>query len=1822
MSKRFKWLAVAAVALLSVTGLHAQAILAGWDNFAGQEDSPQEVVAYGVDQEPDPDQAIKDWSVISGPYFGALSNRTVVNEQTDLLGNILNQYPGSGPVLPTYFGTHFTYQPYTNWYGDDVFVAQCVLTNADHQELVYTYPIYVTVTNVLDAPWINDGEVFILDCPACDGGTNVAVTLQAGDEDNWPTGGVATVGLTYAFTNGSLLQLTSTGTGYAELTLTAGNLPIFNFYVTDTSVSIDEEFHVVATDTEGLTATNTVHVFFTKKNSPILTDASAAKFHPSSETNDWSVIREGEAVRFTANWADYATNNAASYLVTNPCSLGVTKIEWYVYQQTPTGAVQLAMVTQQPEGGVIPQVDTDADGVLDTSVFGGTFVFDTCSDTFIASRVPDPHPYFAFVQSVAYGVCSGTTTNTWRLMVRPTDETPVITFDPLKNMLVGEAGQAVATEHNGNINGTCTNFMWYSNNGGEIVLDPMTGAFTAVRSGTIVILAFVNPDNQNLGGAVARTFEVMVTPDMFNPKVIVITGNDTNVSCYGEVIVSDLDGNTTGPWVVGTPLLVSALETAEGEAAGGYTFLRWGNLVPDFVPWYNDQDTPKLFFAPGGISSNGVPYLFTAIFKKTSELAVPVVHDKATLSLVDQHCFKVNEDAGTREIAHSDAFGFPFIWVQSEDMPGLDAEGLPPGMTFSAQHVVPNYVFGPYQNNNWFTSLAISGTPTKAGIYTVTLYATNGFWQAGHHDADGLDTNEVATGHTYTDRDIVGTFTFEVVAQELPIPDAWALTAPLTPAKETKPYVDGLAGCLVAIPDVGVCSDTPCTLRLDGALPAGISFSYATTDVSKDDSECGCYKQKYVFGDLLFTGTPAAGSQGPYSFTLVAVNEVGETEVGKFEFVVNPLTVPLVDDFHTELDCHAKVGHAYEINFFDPFIVGVLSDNEPVTLEAQNLPAGLAFTYVPGVVNYMGDLCNQYYDEFEFFNLKVSGTPTVSGTFTVNIVARNSVGVSTPVTSFELVVDPQTVPVVKRAPEFVVPAAHIDWAYEYVAGLCDTFACQKMIVWSDAPGLQILAQGLPAGLQFLLTDMGSMELGGCDYGTDYTYTCLKIFGTPTVSGTFPVSIIARNAIGDTTIASFDLVVQPKTAPVISNQLFDQVQAGGGLGIGRVGRVYDYTFAGDLIAFSNDGTVPTLAVTGLPEGLTFNFDGYTVEDAAFGKNYIFSGLRIVGTPLVSGTATVTFSVANSINTSTATLQLTVKPHSAPVVELPYDPITMDDAKQGQPYSFALVTHHDIVVKSDIPVTLKVQNLPAGLALSYDVSKTAGDATTDNLDAYTFRNLVISGTPTVAGPFAMTLIADNGIAPTATVLALTLTVIEKPAFEIPAALTASGTFDGWAVDGWRKGIAAASVKVPAAGKFTLTGKFSLADKSYTFKATEASLVQDWDQYFIETSVMDGIEKVPVTLQVVGDRLFAVAGDDGEMPVAIELFRNTWAGATPANGYYTLALPSLDGVAGSGYLTLTVGNKGVIKAAGKLADGTTRSFAATLINAEGQFLAVLNTAPASYKGGFLFGVVEFVFDQAQNKYIVRLFKGDIAPAAAVLWVNNNPMATANYNDASDYELYFTDYEDGINHGFVRALDVAGGIYTDTVSLKNYYVGNIPAVAELLYTFKSGSCSGCSQELAAQASAWNPGGLMISGWTAPKADSPKKAAKEDVWPNQPNFDFYTYGDSNGDGVNNSTGLKISFTKATGLFRGTFNVYYDYISSENENTGAVTVKHVTKKMTYQGVALPARADLTDGYDARGYFLLPDKSSYADAAGKVCVYSFNWSYDFFLSLQTVTPTAN
>jgi hypothetical protein len=107
-----------------------------------------------------------------------------------------------------------------------------------------------------------------------------------------------------------------------------------------------------------------------------------------------------------------------------------------------------------------------------------------------------------------------------------------------------------------------------------------------------------------------------------------------------------------------------------------------------------------------------------------------------------------------------------------------------------------------------------------------------------------------------------------------------------------------------------------------------------------------------------------------------------------------------------------------------------------------------------------------------------------------------------------------------------------------------------------------------------------------------------------------------------------------------------------------------------------------------------------------------------------------------------------------------------------------------------------------------------------------------------------------------------------------------------------------------------------------------------------------------------------------------------------------------------------------------------------------------------------------------------------------------------------------------------------------------------------------------------WDPTGIaltptlksgVMAGLAAPAAGKPTDADKDGVW------DY---------SAANAVGLKVSLTRATGVFKGSFLAWFDY----------PVKKHVSKSLAFEGALTPVRENPDDGVEGRGYFLWPDKA--------------------------------
>jgi len=214
---------------------------------------------------------------------------------------------------------------------------------------------------------------------------------------------------------------------------------------------------------------------------------------------------------------------------------------------------------------------------------------------------------------------------------------------------------------------------------------------------------------------------------------------------------------------------------------------------------------------------------------------------------------------------------------------------------------------------------------------------------------------------------------------------------------------------------------------------------------------------------------------------------------------------------------------------------------------------------------------------------------------------------------------------------------------------------------------------LPAGLTF--TDNGN--------GT------ATIAGTPTATGSFPVTISASNASGSTSTLSLTITVNVSAAPAITSL------ATAYFTLNQTGSFAIVTTGSPTSAITETGT--------LPAGLTFTDNG--------------DGTALLsGTPTATGTTDLTVTANNGV-TPNATQALTVVVGQAPAITS----AASASFTPGIAGSFAVTT-----TGYPAPSLGESGELPAGLAFTDNGNGTA----------------TITGTPTATGSFSLTITATNG------------------------------------------------------------------------------------------------------------------------------------------------------------------------------------------------------------------------------------------------------------------------------------------------------------------------------------------------------------------------------------------------------------------------------------------------------------------------------------------------
>jgi len=390
---------------------------------------------------------------------------------------------------------------------------------------------------------------------------------------------------------------------------------------------------------------------------------------------------------------------------------------------------------------------------------------------------------------------------------------------------------------------------------------------------------------------------------------------------------------------------------------------------------------------------------------------------------------------------------------------------------------------------------------------------------------------------------------------------------------------------------------------------------------------------------------------------------------------------------------------------------------------------------------------------------------------------------------------------------------------------------------------------------------------------------------------------------------------------------------------------------------------------------------------------------------------------------------------------------------------------------------------------------------------------------------------------------------------AMLTTAGSFDGYFYAASEFGDGAASavrgtltLKITDAEHGKLTAKAVLQKGPLTFNATVWTGTEA-DGSLHVTLTAKGRETLE--LYVRQDRVWGTlsGGSLGGETLTLDGARNRFGDRKDAaaqallggfKGYYTVALPVAAALSlgaaeaapqGSGYLAVTVGSGGSAKIAGVLADGTKVSQASRLI----------------------------LFDGCGPEACVPFFLPLYAKqgwAGGLLWLSPGRGAVATDRDLGWYVRW---EKPGVGpDGFSVLLDADGGYYGSSAALAGSYLFSAEAGGVPFYT---------GAGFADVVSAALPEGIAVVGSKLTMVKGVKPVPVEGV---------YDYS-----GVNSSLAT-LTFTSGTGLFKGKFNLYYDYTLSGK-------LMHKVVSVPYAGVLTPVRAAAFEGGPSgQGHCLVPD----------------------------------
>lgn len=503
-------------------------------------------------------------------------------------------------------------------------------------------------------------------------------------------------------------------------------------------------------------------------------------------------------------------------------------------------------------------------------------------------------------------------------------------------------------------------------------------------------------------------------------------------------------------------------------AAYSYTITTDVDASPDAPTLYSVSGNPAWLTRSGNVLSGTPPTTGELKFDVFAENADGSDSQEVTLTVFAS----TNAPVFTSDTALNGTVGQPFTYTATTDNPPVSwtiAGTIPDGLSFST------------------TTGVLSGTPTTEGDYDILITGTNIHGDTGIGGVINIVIDPVTAPAITSDTEVNGflstPFSYTIVATNSPTSfSATGLPAFLTRSGNVISGTPTSTGVFkfdvsAANGDGLDTKEVTLTVTVDATAPVftsstsvngtvGESFTYtATTDNPWVDwSISGDIPAGLSFNTTtgVLSGTPTTA--GDYDVLITGTNIYGNTGLGgSVNILIAPVPVPVITSADSAT---GEVGQVFSYT--------ITATNTPTSFGAQGLVA------VPGLSLSVGGV--------------ISGTPTVFGVFPITLTAENNDGTSTPV---ELLLT-----INKAGGAVPVPTITSSATVNGKVG--------------TALSYQIVADGNPA----TYSAPGLAAITGLSIDT----TTGLISGTPSVAGTFNVTLRATNASGTGELAAQFIIV--------------------------------------------------------------------------------------------------------------------------------------------------------------------------------------------------------------------------------------------------------------------------------------------------------------------------------------------------------------------------------------------------------------------------------------------------------------------------------------------------------------------------------------------------------------------------------------------------------------------------------------------------------------------------------------------------------------------------